>query len=96
MRVGTADRRILYHGALIEDAPGNHGEARLLVGRALDGHAAFDPLLGPRHRRWRGGSASIAPRHADRRYPCGADAGRATTVMLCLSRTPTRWQDQGR
>ena len=46
-RLGTGDRRILYHGALIEEALGNHGEARLLVGRALDGHAAFDPLLGP-------------------------------------------------
>jgi tetratricopeptide (TPR) repeat protein len=41
-RTGTADRRILYHAAAIEHALGNDAAARVLVGRALDGHPSFE------------------------------------------------------
>jgi tetratricopeptide (TPR) repeat protein len=47
LRTGSRDRAILYHAAAIAAAAGDRARARDLVTRALDGHPAFDVVLGP-------------------------------------------------
>jgi hypothetical protein len=46
-RARGAGRSILYHAAAIHRAAGDMATARILIGKAVDGHPEFDPIEGP-------------------------------------------------